>query len=58
MYTIIAKESEEQMDNYICFYKESGKVWIRIGSMEERGFTLDEVDDIIDKLKQCCISKE
>lgn len=54
MYTVIAKTSEEQTDNYICFYKEADKIWIRIGAMEERGFTFDEVECIIDKLNQCC----
>jgi len=58
MYTVIATKSEEQTDNYICFYKEADKIWIRIGAMEERGFTLDEVDDIVEKLKQCCLLEE
>lgn len=52
-YKIIATESEDFMDNYIYFYKENNKVWIRIGSSEERGFTRSEVKQIVDSLQNC-----
>lgn len=52
-YIIDAKTSEDSIGNYIQFYKEDGKVWISIASQEERGFTIDEVNEIIEKLKEC-----
>ena len=52
-YIVDAKTSEDSMGNYIQFYKEDGKIWIGIGSQEERGFTDDEVNEIIEKLKEC-----
>lgn len=53
MYIVDAKTSEDSMGNYIQFYKEDGKIWVGIASQEERGFTVDEVNEIIDKLKTC-----
>jgi len=52
-YSVIAKTSEESSENEILFYKEDGKVWISLCGMEERGFTFDEVHEIIDKLNEC-----
>ena len=46
-YIVNAKTSEDTKDNYIKFYKEEDRVWISIGTMEERGFTLREVQEII-----------
>lgn len=52
-YIVDAKSSDEKLGNYIQFYKEDGKVWISIGSQEERAFTVFEVKEIIEKLKKC-----
>ena len=53
MYQVDAKTSEELSDNYIKFYKEDKKVWISIGRMEERGFTDEEIREIIYGLQNC-----
>lgn len=53
MHIVYAKTSEDPVDNYIKFYKENGKVWIGIGSMEEREFTTEEVQEIIKELQEC-----
>lgn len=52
-YTVNAVTSEEDTDNFIQFYKENCKVWISIGFMEERGFTEEEIMELIDKLNEC-----
>ena len=52
-YIVEAKTSVELSDNFIKFYKEDNKVWICIGGMEERGFTTDEVQEIIKELQEC-----
>lgn len=52
-YIVDAKTSEDSIGNYIQFYKEDGKVWISIAHQEERGFTIDEVKEIIEKLQTC-----
>lgn len=53
IHIVYAKTSEDPVDNYIKFYKEKGKVWIGIGSMEEREFTTEEVQGIIKELQEC-----
>ena len=52
-YYVEAKTSEDSYANVLAFYKENGKVWISYNGCEERGFTMEEVNEIIDKLKQC-----
>ena len=52
-YVVLAKTSEDSMGNYIHLYKEDNKVWIGIGNQEERGFTVDEVNELIQKLEAC-----
>ena len=52
-YTVMASESKEARDNYIQFYKEDNQIWISIGSMEERGFTLEEATKILVNLSEC-----
>ncbi len=52
-YRIDAKTSEETTDNFLSFYMEEDKVWISVGTMEERGFTIQETEEIIEKLKNC-----
>ena len=52
-YIVNANTSEDPKDNYISFYKEDNKIWISIGRMEERGFTIDEIQEMIIKLSDC-----
>ena len=52
-YIVNAKTSEDSMGNYIRFYKEDDRIWIGIACQEERGFTTDEVKEIIEKLQEC-----
>lgn len=52
-YIVNAKTSEDSMGNYIKFYKEDSRIWIGIAGQEERGFTIDEVKEIIEKLQEC-----
>lgn len=52
-YIVNATKSEETKDNYIQFYKENNRIWISIGTMEERGFTIEEVEKIINDLRNC-----
>ena len=52
-YIVNANTSKESMDNYMSFYKEDNKIWISIGQMEERGFTVKETREIIYKLSEC-----
>lgn len=52
-YVVDAKISKDSIDNYIHFCKEDGNIWIGIGSMEEREFSIDEVKEIIRKLQEC-----
>ena len=52
-YFVEAKTSEDSLGNVLTFYKEDGKVWISYVGCEDRGFTTEEVNEIIDKLKQC-----
>ena len=53
MHIVYAKTSEDIVDNYLKFYKEDGKIWIGLGSMEERDFTTEEVKEIINELQKC-----
>lgn len=52
-YVVDAKTSNDSKDNYISFYKEDNKIWISIGRMEERGFTIEESKEILTKLSMC-----
>lgn len=51
-YTVTAKTSEDSIGNTLCFYKEDGKVWIGYESCEDRGFTVDETQEIISILQR------